>query len=173
MKNRQLEHTHHKSTAKKYPLCLLAHDIESPFNIGSLFRITDAFGLEKVFLTGSSAVPPNRKIRKTSRATEKYVDYAYDKNPLTVLKALKTRGYTIICLEITDNSINISKLQIRTDMKICLVLGAENKGVPQALLDVADETVHIPMLGVNSSMNVAMACAVGVYEIIGGLGSGS
>lgn len=165
MKNVQLEHDHHFPNPKKYPLSFLAHDIDVPMNIGSLFRIADALGVEKIYLSGSSPVPPNRKIRKTSRATEKYVPFSYDKDPFSLIQKLKSKGYTIMSLEITSASIDIRKLSISNHQKICLILGSEDTGVSQELLDVSDQTVSIPMLGHGSSMNVAVACSVATFEM--------
>ncbi|NJN45322.1 MAG: RNA methyltransferase [Candidatus Competibacteraceae bacterium] len=78
---------------------------------------------------------------------------------------LKQTGYTIISLEITSNSIDIEKFSLSKDEKMCLILGSENQGVCERLLDASDAVIHIPMLGVNSSMNVATACSIAAYEI--------
>jgi len=166
MNNIQLNHSHHQASAKKFPLCFLVHDFDVPMNIGSIFRIADALGVEKIYLSGNSLVPPNAKIRKTSRATEKSVAFSYDQQPVTIIKQLKSQGYLIISLEITSKSIDISQLTLTGSEKICLILGAENSGVSQELLNESDITVHIPMMGQNSSMNVATACAIAAYEII-------
>jgi len=165
MKNTQLDHSHHQAKTKKYPLCFLAHDIDVPMNVGSLFRIADAMGIEKIFLTGSSSVPPNAKITKTSRSTEKFVPFTYEKNPLDVILNLKTKGYTVISLEITTASIDISELTLKGVNKICLILGCEKSGVNQELLNASDMTVHVAMLGQNSSMNVAIASSIAAYHI--------
>ncbi|MCH2046723.1 MAG: hypothetical protein MK212_21595 [Saprospiraceae bacterium] len=165
MSNVQLDHSSHKATSKKYPLCFLANDIDVPMNIGSFFRIADALGVEKIYLTGSSIVPPNSKIKKTSRSTEKHIPYSYESNALDVVKQLKNSGYTIVSLEITSKSIDIAKFTIRESDKICLILGSENQGICKDLLEVSDMTIHIPMLGINSSMNVATACSIATYEI--------
>lgn len=166
MENVQLKHDAHKAISIRYPICFLANDIDVPMNIGSFFRIADALGVEKIFLTGSSIVPPNPKIKKTSRSTEKYVPYEYANNPISVIKKLKAAGYKVISLELTTKSIDLAELQISSDEKICLILGSENHGINVELLTVSDETIHIPMLGVNSSMNVASACSIATYEII-------
>ena len=166
MNNLQLDHNAHQATLKKYPICFLANDIDVPMNIGSFFRIADALGVEKIYLTGNSTVPPNPKIKKTSRATEKYVPYSYAKDALGLVKHLKDLGYKIVSLEITSKSIDIENFSIKKEEKICLILGSENHGICESLLNVSDATVHIPMLGVNSSMNVATACSIATYEII-------
>jgi len=165
MKNIQLNHAAHKASSMKYPLCFLANDIDIPMNIGSFFRIADALGVEKIYLSGSSIVPPNPKIKKTSRSTEKYVPYSYNKDAMSIVKKLKSSGYKIISLEITSSSIDIEGLSVSKDDRICLILGSENIGICKNLLDVSDTTIHIPMLGVNSSMNVATACSIATYEI--------
>lgn len=165
MKNVQLDHSDHKATNVKSPICFLAHDIDVPMNIGSFFRIADALGVEKIYLTGDSVVPPNSKIKKTSRSAEKYVSYEYEESPLVVINKLKAIGYRIISLEITSSSINITDISISNNEKVCLILGSESSGVSQELLDASDTTVHIPMLGNNSSMNVANACSIATYEL--------
>lgn len=166
MENIQLDHSQHHAGLTKSPVCFLAHDIDVPLNIGSLFRIADALGIERIYLSGTSPVPPNTKIRKTSRSTEKYVPFSYEQNPLSIVSRLKTLGYQIISLEITSSSIDIRDLTISAKDKICLILGSENTGIGQELLNASDQTVHIPMLGQNSSMNVAMACSIATFEII-------
>jgi len=171
MENIQLDHSAHKASAKKYSISLLVHDMIVPMNMGSLFRIADALGVEKIYLTGDSLTPPNSKINKTSRSTEKYVPFVYEKDPVSVLQRLKRSGYKILSLEITTTSMPIEKFDAYPDDKICLILGSESSGVSQQLLNESDACVHIPMLGYNSSMNVATACAIAVYELTRKLGN--
>ena len=165
MENKQLDHNHHDKRIKKYPVCFLAHDVNLPMNVGSLFRIADALGVEKIYLSGTTPVPPNDKIRKTSRSTEKYVPYSYEEEPLELISMLKSGGYTIITLEITSSSIDLIDLSISKNEKVCLIPGSERSGVRQDLLDASDKTIHISMLGHNSSMNVVTACSIATYEI--------
>jgi tRNA G18 (ribose-2'-O)-methylase SpoU len=164
--NVQLTHRQVERLERKFPVCLLANDIEVPMNVGSLFRVADALGAEAVYLCGRSPTPPNSKLKKTSRSTEKYVPYVYRDNALDAVHELKARGYLIVSLELTSASVDIRRLSLRCDQKVCLVVGSENEGVPQVLLDASDYTVHIPMFGNNSSMNVAVACSIALFEII-------
>lgn len=166
MSNIQLEHNQLHTQEQKFPICFLAHDMESPANIGSLFRLADALGVEKLYLSGNTPIPPNQKIKKAARSTEKHVPYDVVDNPVNLVTQLKFAGYKIISLEITTSSTDIRRLSVNGNEKICLVLGSENTGVPQELLDLSDDTIHIPMLGKNSSMNVATACAIATFEII-------
>ncbi len=165
MPNIQLDHSHHQPACKTFPLCYLAHDFDMAVNVGSLFRIADALGVERIYLTGRSAVPPNGKLRKTSRSAEKHVSFCHAVDPVPVLQGLKAGGYRIISLELTSASIDIRELTVSASDRICLVLGSESSGVSQALLDLSEQTVHIPMLGTHSSMNVATACAIATFEI--------
>jgi tRNA G18 (ribose-2'-O)-methylase SpoU len=166
MRNTQLQHANHLDPGKRYPLCFLAHDMALAANVGSLFRVADALGVERIHLTGRSVVPPSARIRRTSRATEKFVPHAYAEDPLVVVAALRGEGYRLVSLESSTASIDLRELALAAGDKVCLVLGAEDAGVCQALLDASDVTVHIPMRGGNSSMNVATACAIASYDII-------
>ena len=166
MENQQLDHTQHQRLKKKHSVCILLNDFESPANVGSIFRLADAFGIEKIYLTGTSPVPPNRKMMRTSRATEKFVSYEYQKNGSLVISELKAQNYKIISLEITSSSTDIRQLYLSKQEKVCLILGGENEGVSQELLVLSDKTVHIPMLGENSSINVASACAIAMFTVV-------
>lgn len=165
MSERQLTHDAHRTKRRQYPLCYLAHDMALTLNVGSLFRLADALGIEKMYLTGRSVTPPNDKIKRTSRATEKTVAFEYAKQPLPIIEHLKEQGYTIISLEITSSSLPLDELSLPHNEKVCLVIGAENKGINADLLSASDLTVHIPMQGSNSSMNVINACAIASYAI--------
>ncbi len=162
--NLQLDHSSHRG-AGALPLRLLAHDVGIAANVGALFRLADALGVEHVHLSGASPVPPDPKIRKTSRSAERHVAWSYDADPLAVVAALKGRGWRVVSLELSTRSVALDTLPVAPGDRVCLVLGAEDAGVCQALLDASDATVHIPMRGHNSSMNVATACAIATYEI--------
>lgn len=145
-------------------LYFLLDNMRSPFNIGSLFRIADALGVEKLYLTGDTIQPPNSKIRKNSRAADKYVPYEYHQDAIPLITELKYAGYKIISLELTNESIPLHQLTL-DDKKVCLILGSENFGVNPQLLATSDSVVMIPMQGKNESMNVATAAAIVAYEI--------
>jgi tRNA G18 (ribose-2'-O)-methylase SpoU len=167
--NIQLSHADHKSSEEKFPLCIVADNINSPNNIGSLFRLCDAMGVEKMYLCGDTATPPSPKINKTSRSTEKYVNYARCPNAKNLVKKLIHENYYIVSLEITKTSTAINSIDFNnaiTDKKpICLILGSENAGIDEKLLALSDITIHIPMHGNNSSMNVISAASIACYEI--------
>ncbi|NOZ54171.1 MAG: RNA methyltransferase [Gammaproteobacteria bacterium] len=166
--NQQLLHESHTNSNLKFPLCLLLDDFENPLNVGSIFRISDALGVTELYLCGSTPVPPNKKITKTSRSTEKSMTYHYVKSAEQTLTQLKADHYTIIALEITTQSLDLVTLKYSNYEKICLIAGSEKQGIKPSLLRLSNNSIHIPMLGINSSMNVATACAIAVFEITRG-----
>lgn len=167
--NRQLDHSAHKNSGRLFPLSILADNIRHAENIGSLFRLADALGIQHIYLGGESACPPDPKIRRTSRSTEKSVAYSQHDDAVELAKALQAKKLLLVALEISTQSLALSDPAFQQKIKgreLCLVLGSENTGVEDELLQLADISVHIPMQGQNSSMNVATAAAIACYEII-------
>ncbi|MBU0766474.1 RNA methyltransferase [Patescibacteria group bacterium] len=142
---------------------LLAHNIRSLWNVGSFFRTCDAFGVRKLFLTGYTATPPRREISKTAIGAEEFIPWEYNKDPTDVIKDLKSDGFDIVALELTDDAQKL--LQFESSSKICLIVGHEVTGVPKELLDLCDSKVQIPMKGKKESLNVAVAAGVALYSI--------
>ncbi len=167
--NTQLTHADHRSSAIKLPLNIIANDLSSPQNVGSLFRLCDALGVDRLYLCGETPIPPHAKINKTSRSTEKHVVFEQHDNAVALVKALKASGAFIISLEVTSSSVAIDSDHfseiIRNKKPIYLILGSENSGVSENLLSLSDITTHITMLGNNSSMNVISAASIACFEI--------
>jgi tRNA G18 (ribose-2'-O)-methylase SpoU len=167
--NIQLTHRDHSATDKKFPLSIIANDITDPLNVGSLFRLCDALGVKKLYLCGNTPVPPNTKINKISRSTEKYVDYEYQKSAQELIKQLKTNNALIVSLELTTESIEVDDVNFQKAVisanNVYLIPGSENTGVNETLLSLSDVCIHIPMHGNNSSMNVISATSIACFEI--------
>jgi len=144
-------------------LVLLAHNIRSLWNVGSLFRTCDAFGVSKLILTGYTAQPPRREISKTALGAEEYVAWEYHRDPLKVINELRNDGYTIVALEQTDDAQTLSKFLATKQM--CLVVGHEVTGVPKEILVLCNAKVQIPMKGKKESLNVAVAAGVALYSL--------
>lgn len=164
--NIQLPHNKAQQPSNKFPISILANDIEIAGNVGSLFRVADAFGVEKLYLTGTTAIPPKYKIRKAARSADERIPYESTPSAIEVVQRLKSQNTKIVSLEITSTSQDIRSFNMPKSQPICLIIGSENTGISQSLLNVSDETVHIPMYGENSSMNVATSCAIALYEFI-------
>jgi tRNA G18 (ribose-2'-O)-methylase SpoU len=163
-----LQLTHHEVLVReprRFPIRVLAMDLEGAMNVGGLFRIADALGVEHLYLAGSSARPPDPKLRRASRSTEKYVSYSWAADGVALARELKESGCLLVSLELTSSSTDVRELGWDGRQALCLIVGSENTGVAQALLDLSDHTLHIPMLGHNSSMNVATACGIAVFEL--------
>jgi tRNA G18 (ribose-2'-O)-methylase SpoU len=159
-----LSHREAAVVRRTFPICIVADGIEAVVNVGSLFRIADAFGAEKIYLTGGSPAPPNTKLRKTSRATDRHVAHESRSDAVELVRELKTAGYLIASLEVTERAIDLRSFDQHFE-RLALIVGTENHGVSQALLDVSDVALRIPMFGQNSSLNLATACAVAVFEL--------
>ena len=163
--NVQLTHGEVQRQTGKLPIRLLLSDVSDPLNVGGIFRLADALGVEKLHLAGATPVPPAPKIKRTARSTEKAVEWEYHADAVAAVRRLAAEGYAIVSLEVTTASQDVRTLSADPPRKICLVAGSENKGVQQELLDHSDYTVHIPMRGQNSSMNVSTACAIAITEL--------
>ncbi|WP_240462878.1 TrmH family RNA methyltransferase [Mesonia aquimarina] len=161
----QLDHTNAKFSEKKFPIILIADNLQSPANMGSLFRLADAFQVEKLILSGKNINLNSNRLRRTARSTVNYVPHEITENIQQTLTDYQGKGYQLFCLEITDNSESIASIQLKANEKIILILGEENFGVNQEILQKAHKVVHIQMFGKNSSMNVAQAGGIALYEI--------
>ena len=161
---KQLDHYATFFTKRTFPITLICENVTNAPNVGSLFRTADAFGVEALILCGEH-IPLGRKMTKTSRATEKSVDYKISAHILEEVTQLKAKGYQIIAIEITDKSKAIHSFKFSKEQPVVLIIGGENFGVSETILNVCDEVIHIEMYGQNSSMNVVQATSVALYEI--------
>ncbi|MFH1444758.1 MAG: RNA methyltransferase [Candidatus Peregrinibacteria bacterium] len=143
-------------------IILLAHNIRSLWNVGSLFRTCDAFGVQKLILTGYTAVPPRREISKTALGAEEHVVWEHCEDPKKAILKLKKQGYTIVALEQARGAVDLK--QFKSPSKVCLIAGHEVLGVPKELLKLCDAIVHIPMHGKKESLNVAVAAGIALHH---------
>lgn len=139
-------------------ICILAHNIRSLWNIGSLFRTADAMAVEKIILSGYTAVPPRREITKTAIGAEEWIPWEYVEDPSAVINQLKQDGWTIVALELTESAIPLQ--EFKSPDRICLVIGHEVTGVSDDLLKLCDNAVYIPMHGKKESLNVSVATGI-------------
>lgn len=144
-------------------ILLLAHNIRSLWNVGSLFRTSDAFGVEKIYLTGYTATPPRREISKTALGAEDSVPWASERDPVKAIKMLKKKGFAIVALEQAKRAVDLATYQ--PPSKVCLIVGHEVLGVPKELLKLCDAIVHIPMHGTKESLNVSVAAGIALHHL--------
>ena len=164
--NKQLSHTESNQAQRKFPLTLVADGLQSPANVGSLFRVCEAFGIEKIYFCNSLINFDSPRLKKTARNTQDNVPFSIEANTLDKVKELKKKGYTIVSLEITNSSQSIELLETIATYKIALIVGNEQEGVSEDVLKFSDICTHIQMFGINSSMNVVQASSIAINTII-------
>lgn len=150
--------------ASKIPLILVLDNVRSLHNIGSVFRTSDAFLVEKIILCGICSCPPQPEIHKTALGAEFTVDWAYEEDCLQALKALRQQGYILFAAEQATGSISLEDLRLDSGQKYALVLGNEVKGVQQEAIDICHHCVEIPQYGTKHSLNVSVASGILVWR---------
>ena len=165
--SKQLSHTETSFSKHTFPITFICDHITFQPNIGSLFRICEAFGVEKIIFVGEDIALTPRKINRTSRNTHLHVPHEVIPTIGEVLQFLREKDYEIIALEITDSSIPLQSLKLSNEKPVALIAGSEVYGISSELLQASHQAVHITMYGENSSMNVVNAVAVALYDITG------
>lgn len=144
--------------------CVVLHNIRSCYNVGSIFRTSDALGVDKVFLGGYTPNPKkNSAIQKTALGAQDMILWEAHWQTHHILKRLKEQGFSIIALELTDKSIDLEIFE--PDFPFALLLGNEVTGLSPAILKYADYVVQIPMLGKKESMNVSVSYGIAMYSM--------
>lgn len=161
-----LQHNHESTSfsVSKTTIILLCDGLQSPANIGAIFRVCDAFGVAEVIFNTPIDVTSNR-LKRTARNTEKIVTYTFEKDLEAALVKFQLKKYTTVALEISKNSVPLSKISNLKIDKIVLVIGNERTGVSEKILRLVEHVMHIEMFGSNSSMNVAQATTIALYEL--------
>jgi tRNA G18 (ribose-2'-O)-methylase SpoU len=160
----QLTHANTHFEKRSFPITLVCDHIYFQQNLGSLFRIGEAFGIEKIIFIGKNIPLTPRKINKTSRSTHLQIPHSIIEETTEAI-ALLQEEYHIIALEITSTSNPIQQLSVPKNKKVALLIGNEIEGVSASLLAIANQITHITMYGNNSSMNVVQATSIALYEI--------
>lgn len=152
---------------------VIAHDIRSAHNVGSVFRTSDGAGVEKIYLTGYTPTPAtpetvyltraHKDLAKTALGAEKNIPWEYHADVVPVLEKLKEDGYTIVALEQSESSIDYRDF-VPTE-KTALIVGNEVGGVEKMILDQCDAIIEIPMRGRKNSLNVSVAFGIAVFEM--------
>lgn len=153
------------SERRVLPLKVLLDNIRSPFNAGSIIRSAEALGAKEVILGGITPGPDNAKVMKTARHALSFIREA--ESPLTVVKEHRSRGGKVVALEKTRASLDIGECDysLAEGEELLLILGNEEFGVNEELLELSDLIVHIPMLGIKNSINVSVAAGIALYRL--------
>lgn len=150
--------------AEKLPLVVILDDVRSLHNVGSVFRSSDAFLVQSIYLCGITATPPQPDIHKTALGAEDTVSWKYFKNTLDAVKELQAEGYIVYATEQVEESIKLQNLQLDTTKKYAIIMGNEVKGVKQEVVDYSDGCIEIPQFGTKHSLNVSVTAGIVIWE---------
>ncbi len=153
---------------KRHPIYAMADNIRSIYNVGSIFRTSDAALIEKLYLTGYTPYPPRPEIEKVALGATEAVPWEYIKDPIEAVKKIKSEGIKIVPLEITENSRSYTDITA-IDFPLCLILGNELTGVSNDIILLSDFSIEIPQYGFKHSINVSVAYGIAVMELVKGL----
>ncbi len=148
----------------KTPLIVILDNIRSLNNIGSVFRTSDAFLIEKIYLCGITATPPNKDIHKTALGATESVDWEYFKETKDVVDLLKKDNYKIISIEQVEEAIMLQDFTPDKDSKYAVIFGNEVKGVKQEIVDLSDLCIEIPQYGTKHSLNISVSAGVIIWD---------
>jgi tRNA G18 (ribose-2'-O)-methylase SpoU len=149
---------------KKIPLVVVLDNIRSLNNIGSMFRTSDAFRVERLALCGITATPPSVEIHKTALGAEDSVKWTYHSTTMEAVNQLKADGYKVCVLELVKGSISLEKFEVSPNEKYAIVVGHEVDGVDQAVVNICDNCIEIPQEGTKHSLNVAVSTALAIWH---------
>ncbi len=150
--------------AKKTPIAIVLDNVRSLNNIGSAFRTADGFCIEKIFLCGITATPPNKDIHKTALGATESVLWVYNKNTLDAIDELKNEGYKIVSIEQANDSTNLQDFNANANEKYALVFGHEVKGVAQNVVDASHYCIEIPQFGTKHSFNISVSIGIVLWD---------
>ncbi len=149
----------------KTPLIIILDDIRSLHNIGSVFRTSDAFLIEKIYLCGITAIPPNKEIHKTALGATETVFWEYNKNILEVIENLKKENVSLFAVEQVENAILLNDFQPIKEKKYALIFGNEVYGVSQDAIKICDGCIEIPQLGTKHSLNISVSAGIVIWDL--------
>jgi tRNA G18 (ribose-2'-O)-methylase SpoU len=149
----------------KTPLIVVLDNIRSLNNVGSVFRTSDAFLIEKIYLCGITATPPNKEIHKTALGATESVTWEYVENTLTLIQKLKDSKIKVLSIEQAENSTMLNDFTPESNQKYAIVMGNEVKGVQQEVVSASDVCIEIPQLGTKHSLNISVSCGVVLWDL--------
>jgi tRNA G18 (ribose-2'-O)-methylase SpoU len=150
---------------EKTPIIVILDNIRSLNNIGAVFRTSDAFLIEKIYLCGICATPPNKEIHKTALGATASVAWEYVEDTLTLVEKLKTENIKILAIEQAENSTKLNTFFPEKNEKYAIVMGNEVKGVRQEVVNASDVCLEIPQLGTKHSLNISVTTGVVIWDL--------
>ncbi|NQV76375.1 MAG: RNA methyltransferase [Bacteroidetes bacterium] len=149
---------------EKLPLVVILDNVRSMHNIGSIFRTSDGFAIEKIYLCGITAQPPHREIEKTALGATQSIEWAYSADICDTINELKSDGYTIIAIEQAENSTMLNNYDPDNCMKYALIFGNEVNGVSDEAMNLIDRCLEIPQFGTKHSFNIVVSAGIVLWD---------
>lgn len=152
-------------SANKSPIIVVLDNIRSLNNIGSIFRTSDAFRIQKIYLCGISAIPPHKDIQKTALGSTESVDWEYAENTLELIKELQSNNIQVLSIEQAEKATILNEFTPKKKQTYALVFGNEVKGVSQEVVSQSDQVIEIPQFGTKHSLNISVSCGIVLWDV--------
>jgi len=149
----------------KSPIVVVLDNIRSLNNIGSVFRTSDAFAIEAIYLCGITAKPPHREINKTALGATESVSWKYFNTTLEAIETLRSEGYSILSVEQAEDSFYLNEYSIKKNENIAVIFGHEVNGVDQSVINNSDVVIEIPQKGTKHSLNISVSVGVILWDL--------
>jgi 23S rRNA (guanosine2251-2'-O)-methyltransferase len=158
---------------EKLPVVVVLDNVRSMHNVGSVFRTSDGFAVEHIYLCGITAQPPHREIEKTALGATQSINWTYFNNVMDAVTDLRNRGYRIIAIEQAENSIMLQNFPVAEGEKYALIFGNEVNGVSQDVMDSIDACIEIPQFGTKHSFNIVVSAGIVLWDFFSKMAIGS
>ena len=152
--------------SSKFPVVAVLENVRSAYNVGSVFRTADAFLIDSIIITGYTAVPPHKEIRKTALGAEESVDWYYFKTTKEAIDNLKEKGYKVYAVEQVEKSVSLETMNESVFEKRAFIFGNEVSGVEQEVIALCDGCIEIPQFGMKHSLNISVAAGIVLWEVV-------
>lgn len=152
-------------TADKTPIIIVLDNIRSLNNIGSVFRSSDAFRIEKIYLCGITAQPPHRDIHKTALGATESVEWEHIEDTVKLVNQLKSDGVITLSIEQAENSLKLDEFTPEINQKYAIIMGNEVDGVQQSVINASDNVLEIPQIGTKHSLNISVCTGVVLWDL--------
>ncbi|MCF6182272.1 RNA methyltransferase [Lutibacter sp.] len=150
----------------KTPIIVILDNVRSLNNIGSVFRTSDAFLIEKIYLCGITAKPPHKDIHKTALGATETVEWEYVEDTLILVEKLKSLKFKVLAIEQVENSIMLNNFTLEKNQKYAVIFGNEVKGVQQDVVSASDYCIEIPQFGTKHSLNISVSVGVVLWDLV-------
>jgi len=151
---------------EKKPIAIVLDNVRSLNNVGSIFRTSDGFGIEKIYLCGITGTPPHRDIHKTALGAENSMAWQHVESTVALCQQLKAEGYKLMAIEQAEGSVSLKDFKLQANDKWAIIFGNEVDGVHNDVLALCDACVEIPQFGTKHSFNVSVCAGIILWELL-------